>query len=145
MIPADLMTWSGVIDATPSIQAGNSVPVAEFPTPIVCDDSSCSPNEGHDSDAYDAIVAEMSGHFNSLATDPSAVVTVTYEHIGLGFSGNPLGPDVWPLVTVEISGMTFNFFTPLMNLASIDFPHCSASLTGEDYTTCVDPAATLPC
>ena len=144
MIPADLMTWSGVLDASPSITAGDPIPISEFPTPIVCPGADCS-SLGYDSDAYDAIVAEMSGHFNSLATDPSAVVTVTYEHIGLGFSGNPLGPDIWPLVTVEISGMTFNFFTPLINLADLQFPRCSASLTGEDYVTCLpfDQTGTL--
>ena len=148
MIPANLATWSGVIDASPPYNPGASIPESEFPAPFVCDGTNCtSPggfDPGYDLVAYDAIVDRMTGYFNSLATDPNAVVTVTYEHIGLGFAGNPLGPDVWPLVTVDLSGMTFNFFTPLMNLASIEFPHCRASLTGEDYTTCPGGGA-LPC
>ncbi len=68
-------------------------------------------------------------------TDPNAVVTVTYEHIGMGFAANPFGPDVWPLTTVEISGITFEFFTPFITVANFQFPECSATLTGEDFTT----------
>ncbi len=148
MVPANLAAWSGVLNAIPPIPGGSPVPISEFPDPFVCGDTSCSqPGSfapGYDSVAYDAIVSRMEGQFNSLATDPNAIVTVTYEHIGQGISGLPQGPDVWPLVTVELTGMTFNFFTPLINLANIQFPYCSASLTGEDYVTCAGGGA-LPC
>ena len=150
MVAPGLAAWSGILDASPPYSPGNPIPLSEFPDPFVCDDTSCSNpkagfTSGYDSDAYDAIVFRMAGQFNSLATDPNAVVTITYEHIGLGFAGNPGGPDIWPLVTVEATGMTFNFLTPLMNLASIEFPYCSASLTGEDFETCAgDPLVSCP-
>ncbi len=148
LVPANSAAWSGIPDASPAYTPGAPVPISEFPDPFVCGDTSCSqPGSfapGYDAVAYQAIVSRIEGQFNSLATDPSAVVTVTYEHIGQGISGLPQGPDVWPLVTVEIFGMTFNFFTPLINLANIQFPYCSASLTGEDYVTCVGGGA-LPC
>ena len=89
-------------------------------------------------------VVHIRARVAQIGTDPDAQVTVIYEHIGMGFCGNPLGPDVWPMVTVEMTGLTFDFITPFVSLASFTFPECSASYTGEDYTTCIG-GGSLPC
>ncbi|NUT01426.1 MAG: pilus assembly protein [Sphingomonas sp.] len=59
-------------------------------------------------------------------------VTITYKNSGLGYAGDPTGPDVAPLVTVSAVGVTFSplvfqFFGVQMTL-----PTLSASLTLED-------------
>lgn len=61
-------------------------------------------------------------------------VSVIYRHVGLGFSGNPFGPDYSPTVTVQLNGLTFNFVTPaLLGLGSINLPAYATTLTGEDF------------
>ena len=141
MVPSGLAAWSGVIDG--SLSSGAPIPVGFFnptPGPIRCISGACDPATwGYDSLAYQDILDEAGAYFDPLLSSP-AVMAVTYEHIGLGFAGNPAGPDVWPLVTVEISGIPFNFVTPIVStlLNGMEFGKCRASLTGEDFTTCGD-------
>ena len=50
--------------------------------------------------------------------------------VGLGYSGDPTGPDVAPLTTVELTGLTFK---PLILFGgSVNFPSIQAALTLED-------------
>jgi len=78
--------------------------------------------------------------FNNIVTrmnliDPqitAANVVVDYDHSGLGFAGNPYGPDVAPIITVSLQNMTF---TPILGQifgATINMPGFAASLTMED-------------
>lgn len=117
--------------------SGTSVPLdALSPNPVVCNSSSCSGTFGHDPNAYQAIVNEMSSVYGRVLSDPAVNVVITYENIGMGFCGNPNGPDIWPLTTVTLSGPTHDFVTPLVGaLATIEFT-CEATLTGEDFNTC---------
>ncbi len=127
--------WNGVATgcgaglAIPSTAPGNP--------PITCDGTDCG-GSGYSSDAYQAIVNEMSTVFSPITSDPNAVVEVTYENIGMGFCGNPFGPDIWPLTTVEVSGIQFQFATPLVGTVAPIELECSATLTGEDFQTCED-------
>ncbi len=69
---------------------------------------------------------------------------VSYKYMGM--AGNPYGPDVWPLTTVSIRGMQFEFSTPLIGaVLPFEFPKCSASLIGEDYRTCPNGYSQPPC
>jgi Flp pilus assembly protein TadG len=148
MVATDLYAWDGVADG--GLVAGQPIPVAAIsPNPVTCDDSACS-GWGYDAAAYDAIYDAMAAHYPRLGSSSSpnatAVVEVTYEHIGRGFASNPLGPDVWPLATVSIRGVLFEFSTPLIgNIVPFEFPKCSASLIGEDYQTCSDGVSQPPC
>jgi hypothetical protein len=55
---------------------------------------------------------------------------VTYQNVGLGYSGDPTGPDVAPLTTVEVSGVRFQ---PMILLGfGFTLPTIKASLTMED-------------
>ncbi len=126
---------------------GDSIPVASIsPNPVICDDSGCSGAWGHNPAAYNAILAEMSAISSELVNDPAVTIGVTYEHIGMGFCGNPFGTDIWPLTTVTITGRQFDFATPLINpvFGALTL-ECSASLTGEDFETCPDGVAVPPC
>jgi len=148
MVAPDLYAWNGVTDG--GLSQGDSIPVGAItPNPVICDDSGCNA-WGYDSAAYDAIYDAMAAHYPRLGTaanpNPQAIVEVTYEHIGRGFAKNPLGPDVWPMTTVAIRGLQFEFSTPLISsIIPFEFPRCSASLTGEDYETCSDGVSQPPC
>ena len=127
--------------------SSDSIPVASIsPNPVICDDSGCSGAWGHSPAAYNAILAEMSAISSELVNDPAVTIGVTYEHIGMGFCGNPFGTDIWPLTTVTITGRQFDFATPLINpvFGALTL-ECSASLTGEDFETCPDGVAVPPC
>ena len=147
IIASNLMTYDGVADG---YNALDPIPISEFPTPIVCNDSNCTPDEGYEAAAYDAIYDIMGAHYPRLGTaanpNSQAIVEVTYEHIGMGKAGNPYGPDVWPLTTVSIRGLQFEFSTPLIGaVLPLEFPRCSAALTGEDFQTCSDGSLQPPC
>ena len=62
-------------------------------------------------------------------------VTITYEQTGLGFAGKPGGPS--PTITVEITGLTFDFvfLNGLLGLAPINMPTMRTTITGEDLST----------
>ena len=120
-----------------SCKGGDPIPAnAISPNPVVCDSSSCSGGYTHNDNAYQGIVNEMGSIYGRVLTDPSVNVQVTYENIGMGFCGNPSGPDIWPLTTVTLSGPTYNFITPLLGgLTTVEFK-CESTLTGEDFNTC---------
>ena len=93
--------------------------------------------------AYDAIVREMAMIYPRLASDPAASVEVAYEAVPGGVCGNPVAPDILAMTTVSISGLQFDFSTPLVgSIGSFDFLGCSATLPSEDLATC--PPGTSP-
>lgn len=119
--------------------AGLRVPVGAVNggDPIVCTGSSptavsCSPGSWGPADAgaFDRIVDWMRQVDDRIT---HSNVVVEYRHVGLGFAGNPTGPDIAPLITVKLTGMVFRPVTPgLAGIASITMPDFAASLTGED-------------
>lgn len=120
---------------TGGIPQGDVVPQSEFGG-IECDSSSCHClNDGgscpfgtaRDGTAFNAIVQEMQGIRGDITADD---VVIDYRYSGLGFSGDPNGPDVAPLVTVRLRNLTF---TPviLFNAVSLSLPGFDATLTME--------------
>ena len=86
-----------------------------------------------DSAAFLAILDEMRTVDDRIEAHN---VVIEYRHIGLGFAGNPIGPDIDPLVTVKLRDMTLEIITPgLSGIFTIDMPDFAASLTGEDHVT----------
>ena len=115
------------------------------PNSAMCDATTCTAWGPHDLVAYNAILAEM-GSVTQGLTDPGVAVEVTYNHIGMGFCGNPFGPDVWPLTTVTVTGWQYDFATPLVGaLFGSPTLECTATLTGEDFQTCPDGVSQPPC
>jgi Flp pilus assembly protein TadG len=115
-----------------SIPGGNTVPTATF-TSATCTSANCTVSgaasgiNGRDPAAFTAIVTWMQ-KFYPLISAPR--VTVIYQNVGLGYAGDPTGPDVSPLTTVEVSGMTFE---PMILFGgSVSLPTIKASLTLED-------------
>lgn len=133
MVPPGLETYSFAI--SDSILAGNPVPTANF-TQAVCNTSTCTCTGGgvcggigYDAAAFDAIVARMRLMYPDL-TDTNVVVE--YRNIGLGYAGDPNGPDVAPLVTVRLTGLTFQPLSGMLFGATVTMPDFRAALTLED-------------
>lgn len=82
--------------------------------------------------AFDAIVQRM--QYMSPSIQPANVV-VEYRGSGLGFAGDPdtLKPQISPLVTVQLTGMTFR---PLafLTFAAFPMPTFATTLTAEDLS-----------
>ena len=134
------------------VRAGDDVPIKDsggndIIAPIFCSDSDpgaglaigCGTSLGGlaaakaNAVAFLAIVTMMQRHYDRVEAHN---VVIEYRHIGLGFAGNPVGPDVDPLVTVKLRDMEFNFITPgLAGIFTLNLPDFAASLTGEDHVT----------
>jgi Flp pilus assembly protein TadG len=59
-------------------------------------------------------------------------VTIRYDNSGLGYAGDPTGPDVAPIVTVSAANVSFNPLIGQFFGINLRFPVVSASLTLED-------------
>ena len=59
-------------------------------------------------------------------------VTIEYRHVGLGYAGDPNGPDVAPLVTVRLTGLQFQPITTMLFGQALTMPDFAAALTLED-------------
>ena len=141
--------WNGVTDG--GFEPGTSLDTSTVGAfTVICDDTNCTCtgcpggfSTTHDSTAFTDIVEHMSGVF--FRVQPSNVI-VEYAHVGMGFAGRP-GADIVPMVTVRLSGVTFdfmvlNFLRPLMFAGSqqstsngIPMPPFTATLSGEDMNT----------
>jgi Flp pilus assembly pilin Flp len=133
LIPSDLKTYSYAVAG--SVPQGDVVPQSLFPG-VTCTSANCTCKSGgtcpfgltRDAATFDLLVARM----HALKGDITAPrVQVDYDYSGLGFSGDPNGPDVAPLITVKLTGLTF---TPivLLGAATINLPGFSATLSMED-------------
>jgi Flp pilus assembly protein TadG len=115
------------------IAGGDPVPTATFDTAVCTSSGNCtvtgaaSGANGRNSTAFTQIVTWMQKFDPAIQ---AADVQVTYQNVGLGYSGDPTGPDVAALTTVEIRNLTFR---PLVLFGgTINLPTIKASLTLED-------------
>ena len=138
-VPAGLQDYSFVSDTNPP---GSPIPLSAFGS-ITCEGTdgaptctcTASPCSGAmlgtaNTAAFTAIADRMRGFYPELA---NSNLKVRYEGVGLGFAGNPHGSDVSALVTVEMSGATFQPVTLLVfGGAQIALPVFRSSVTLED-------------
>ena len=134
MVPGGLETYSFAL--SDGVLAGNSVPTANFEE-AVCNTTSCtcSPGGGacsaigYDAAAFDRIVARMRLFYPSIS---DSNVIVEYRNVGLGYAGDPNGPDVAPLVTVRLTGLNFQPLSTMIFGTGVTMPDFRAALTLED-------------
>jgi hypothetical protein len=131
MVAPGLYTYDGVVAA-----GGNGIPLPAnsiSPNPVVCTNTSCTGAYGFDATAFNAIVTRIQAIYSRV--QPENVEVEYFQPSGLGFAGNPYGPDFVPIVTVKLKDMVFIPFTPgLLGIVSINMPAFAASMTGEDLT-----------
>ena len=118
---------------TYNIPGGDAVPPAVF-TKAECTNTgncivtgSASGASGRNGTAFTNIVNWMKNFYPMITP---ARVKITYQNVGLGYSGDPTGPDMAPLTTVELTGLKF---APLVLFGkTVTMPTIKASLTLED-------------
>jgi hypothetical protein len=130
---AGLSTYSFSISG--GIPQGSAVPTSSFDY-AVCTDANCDTcagsfcgNIGYSNTAFRNIVDRMKLMYPLIGYNN---VQVEYRNVGLGFAGDPGGPDVSALVTVRLTGLTFQPITCLVFACSINMPDFRAGLTLED-------------
>ena len=118
------------------VAQGTAVPTTSFDS-ATCNNATCScaPGGGfcsttsRNATAFANIVARMKMMYPTLT---ASNVQVNYRNVGLGFAGDPDGPDVSALVTVSVTGLTFRPMVCLVFACSISMPDFRAALTMED-------------
>jgi hypothetical protein len=131
-------TWSFAVNQNPPILQGNTVPQSVFPGVSFAGGSasSCTCASGGtcsfpltaDTAAFNTLVGRMNEIQPRLGPND---VSIDYSWSGLGYSGDPNGPDVSPVVTVRIKNLGFR---PLFlgGFITLGIPGASYSLTMED-------------
>lgn len=118
-----------------TLTSGDTIPASSFGVlrctkalGCVCQTNPCPTGTGAVTGSWIKLVARM------RQIDPAiqeSNIQVEYRGSGVGFAGDPTGMDIVPLVTVQLTGMTFR---PLVILAlkPIGMPDFHTSLTAED-------------
>jgi Flp pilus assembly pilin Flp len=87
---------------------------------------------GFDSTTFGAVLAKMQAYDPDIA---AANVVITYRHVGLGKVGNPYAPDMEPLVTVSLTGVTFQSAAlQIFGVAPFTLPATASTLSGESLS-----------
>lgn len=133
MVAPGLETYS--FSLSDNILAGNPVPTSAF-SDATCNASTCTcagggvcGTIGYDAAAFTNIYNRMKLFYPQLQP---ANVRIEYRNVGLGYAGDPNGPDVAPLVTVWLTGTTFQPFSTMMLGKGVTMPDFRAALTLED-------------
>ena len=116
------------------VPQGTPVDAATFPG-VSCDNSGCTclgtcsfPTTA-DNAAFTRLVTRMA----DINPDITASnVVVTYAWSGLGFAGDPNGPDVAPLTTVSLRNLQFTPFTAFIWNGAVNLPQFDYTLSMED-------------
>ena len=116
------------------VPQGTTVDATKFPG-VTCDNAGCTclgtctfPTTA-DNAAFGRLVARMA-EINPDIT--ASKVVVTYAWSGLGFAGDPNGPDVAPLTTVSLRNMQFTPFTAFVWGGAVNLPQFAYTLSMED-------------
>ncbi|WP_340587348.1 TadE family protein [Erythrobacter alti] len=137
LVPSDLYTYSFAVDG--GIEQGTVVTQTDFPG-VTCSSNSgtvqcqcktggsCAFGLTADADAFNAVVLRMRSFYGGIGSDN---VVIDYSWSGLGYSGDPHGADVDPIVTVFLKDLPFR---PLITgtMGNLGLPGTSHSLTMED-------------
>ena len=133
LVPSGLNGYSFAV--SDNIPQGTPVPNSNFDH-AVCNASNCNTctgsmcgSIGYDGAAFTNIVDRMQAMYAPITP---ANVQIEYRNVGIGFAGNPTGPDVSALVTVRLAGLQFQPVTCLMFPCTITMPSFSSALTLED-------------
>lgn len=133
MVPSALAAYKFTTGTqVPAVAPGVPVPTSSFDS-VSCQNGACTtatvgPTPGFDATAFNNIGNRMRAIYPAIS---NADFTVTYRNVGLGYAGDPYGPDVSPQVTVLLRNLQFQPITSLL-LARIPMPAAASSMTLED-------------
>ncbi len=138
LVPSGLSSYSFAVQG--GIPQGTVVPISAFGG-ISCSDSSgtatctctdagaCAFGTTANDTAFANLVQRMQLVMPSIEREN---VVIDYRWSGLGYSGDPNGPDVSPLVNVQLQDMDYSSITLFLFGVEIPLPSASYSLTLED-------------
>jgi hypothetical protein len=135
VVLSDLSTYSFASDG--GVAQGDPIPTTHF-TSATCTNTACTcvassgsfcSSPDFDGTAFNRIVERMRVMYPMI--QPANVI-LEYRNVGLGYAGDPYGPDVAPLVTVRLTGMQFQPLTTLIFGGALTMPAFQAALTLED-------------
>lgn len=140
MIPSGLATWKFAVDEATPVPQGSVVPANKFPgvqcssngTSVTCDylpGGSPSFPKTANATAFNTLVGRMQEIKGGIRAQD---VVITYSWSGLGFSGDPNGPDVAPIVNVALRNAQFQPISLSPFGRSVPLPSFNYSLTMED-------------
>lgn len=130
-----LASYSFAVDG--GVIPGDAIPADLFSN-AVCNNTSCSctassgdfcTGAGHDPAAFTNLVTRMSAMYPPIGP---ANIDIEYRNVGLGYAGDPNGPDVAPLITVSLKDLEFRPITCLVFACALPMPDFRAALTAED-------------
>ena len=133
MVPSSLASYRFTTGTeVGTVSPGVPVPTSSFES-VTCVDTGCTnsgagPTPGFDATAFSAIGDRMRFFDPRIA---NSNFSITYRNVGLGYAGDPYGPDVVPNITIALVGMQFVPITSLL-FATIGMPSASSSMTMED-------------
>lgn len=112
---------------------GAAIPTSAF-VGVTCTSTGCTnkgagPAPGYSAAAFNNIVARTRAFMPEI--QPANVI-VEYDNSGIGYAGDPNAPDVAALVTVRLTGLTFQPITFYAFGGSLPMPSFRAALTMED-------------
>lgn len=94
-----------------------------------CDDAQAWCDATLATTAFNNTVARMQAIMPEIEAEN---VVIDYSYSGLGYSGDPYGPDVNPLITVRLTNMTFSPSLAYVFGGNITLPSFDATLSMED-------------
>nr|WP_298897294.1 TadE/TadG family type IV pilus assembly protein [uncultured Altererythrobacter sp.] len=97
-------------------------------TSCTCTTSPC-PGTTRDPDAFTALATRMRAIYGAIE---DTNIVVEYRGSGLGFAGDPNGPDIAPLITVRLVNMQYTPVTLSPLGTTVSLPDFAYSLTSED-------------
>ena len=68
----------------------------------------------------------------AMPTLQNANIIVEYSGSGLGFAGDPNGPDISPIITVRLQNLSYTPITLSPIGTTVNLPDFAYSLTAED-------------
>jgi len=114
-----------------TLTQGDRIPADALPA-FTCNSTSCTGGHTFDNASnpqpFTAILSRMQLIMPELKPEN---VTITYAGSGLGYAGDPSGMQISPLVTVTVSGLSWQPISGFLFL-NASYPTVSATLTAED-------------
>lgn len=118
----------GKITCTATVGAGGATAAT-----CACSTTPCPTVGTANVTAFDQVVTRMRLFMPQIT---AANVKIEYSSSGLGYAGNPVGPDLSPLVTVSLTGIQYAPLTGFL-IARLPLPPFTATLTSEDLSGAV--------
>ena len=133
MIPQGLATYSFTESG---LTMGSAIPRSAFGG-ATCTSTGCTCMTGEtcpalgafSTTAFNRVVARMQAIMPAIE---DTNVVIDYGYSGVGYAGDPNAPDVAPLITVRLTGMTFHPTTTAIFDADFNLPGFPSTVSMED-------------